>query len=263
MTEGTAVDQRLLVRVARQVIPIVFFVVSWQAISMSGWIPPALFPPPDRVFRAGIEMTRSGELLHHLRASASRLTWGLFAGGFLGVAVGLLTGRLRLFRDTLSPLIQLFRPLPPVAIIPLVIVWFGIGEFAKVFSIAFAVFFPVWIGTHSGARQIPQRFLWSASTLTRSRVKLIRHVILPASLPFVVAGLRVGIAVAFVMVFVAELAGASEGIGYVISVSSLAYRIDRMMVGLVVLGAFGALVDLAFDRAMNKLCPWLKLAQAK
>lgn len=230
---------------------------------MSGWIPSALFPPPDKVLRAGVEMARTGELFLHVRASAGRLAWGLVAGGFFGVLVGLLTGRLQVVSDAISPLIQLFRPLPPVAIIPLVIVWFGIGEFAKVFSIAFAVFFPVWIGTHSGARQIPQRFLWGASTLMKSRVKLLRQVILPASLPFVVAGVRVGIAVAFVMVFVAELAGASSGIGYVISVSHLAYRIDRMMVGLIVLGAFGALVDLAFDSAMTRMCPWLKLAQAK
>src|SRR5439155_10912565 len=111
------------------------------------------------------------------------------------------------------------RPLPPLAIITLVIVWFGIGEISKVFSIAFAVFFPVWINTHLGAREVPKTFIWSARTLGVKGVSILWKVIFPAAIPFVVAGLRTGVSLTFVMVFVSELAGASAGIGYKISVS--------------------------------------------
>lgn len=247
----------------RLALPILIFLIGWELISRSGAINVALFPPPSKVVLSLIEMLRSGELLRDIRASYQRLLLGLCSGALLGISLGLLTGRVKIVADILTPLVQLFRPLPPVAIIPLVIVWFGIGETAKIFSIAFAVFFPVWLNTHLGAQQIPQRLLWSASTLTTSQLKIFWRVIFPASLPFIVAGLRNGISIAFVMVFVSELAGASEGIGYQISVSHLAYRMDRMMAALAVLGASGALADYFFARGIVRSYPWLKPSQTK
>jgi len=237
--------------------------IAWEFFSRSGWVNSALFPPPTKVLLALWEMIKSGEILRDLRASYVRLLLGLSSGALFGVGVGLLTGRLKFAADIVSPLIQLFRPLPPVAIIPLVIVWFGIGETAKIFSSGFAVFFPVWLNTHLGAEQVPQRLLWSASTLTSSRLKVFFRVIFPASLPFIVAGMRTGIAVAFVMVFVAELMGASEGIGYEISTAHLAYRIDKMMAALAVLGASGALADFLFAKAIIWKYPWLRFSRAK
>lgn len=247
----------------RLVLPVLIFLFTWELVSRSGLINTALFPPPSRVVLALTEMARSGELLDAMRASYVRLALGLIGGSLIGISLGLLTGRVKLIADAFSPLIQIFRPLPPVAIIPLVIVWFGIGEIAKVFSIGFAVFFPVWLNTHLGAQQVPQRLLWSAITLTTSRVKIFWRVIFPAAMPFIVAGLRNGIAVAFVMVFVSELAGASEGIGYQISTANLAYRIDRMIAALAVLGASGALADYLFTKGVVWKYPWLKFTQTK
>jgi ABC-type nitrate/sulfonate/bicarbonate transport system permease component len=244
-------------------LPIFALLVVWELVSRLGLVSAALFPPPSRVLVALFELLRSGEMLRDMGASYTRLLVGLGGGAVVGILLGLLTGRVKAAADLLTPLVQLFRPLPPVAIIPLVIVWFGIGETAKVFSIGFAVFFPVWLNTHLGAQQVPQRLLWSASTLTRSRLKIFWKVIFPASLPFIVAGLRVGISVAFVMVFVSELAGASEGIGYQISTSHLAYRIDRMMAALAVLGASGALADYVFSKGVEWRYPWLKFSRAK
>lgn len=250
-------------RSVRLTLPVILFLVGWEIVSRSGWISIALLPPPSRVMAALAQMVRSGEMVTDIGASLLRLAVGLVGGTLAGTALGLLTGRVKALADVFTPLIQLFRPLPPVAIIPLVIVWFGIGETAKVFSIGFAVFFPVWLNTHLGAQQVPQRLLWSASTLTRSRSRIFWRVMYPASLPFIVAGLRVGIAIAFVMVFVSELAGASEGLGYRISVSHLAYRIDRMIAALAVLGACGALADYLFARAVEWKYPWLKFSRAK
>ena len=187
-----------------------------------------------------------------------RVLTGLLIGSLFGIIFGLLTGRIKILDKSLSPLLNVFRSFPPVAIIPLVIAWFGIGDTAKLFSISFAVFFPVWINSHIGASSISVYYLRAASTLTKSIFKKWLKVILPASLPFIVAGVRTGIAIAFIMIFVSELAGSSSGLGYLISVSHLAYRIDRMIVGLLLLGFFGAVTDYIFVKLTKWGFPWLE-----
>ena len=127
------------------VLPIIVLIALWEFVSRSGFVNPALFPPPSRVAVALWRMITAGTLFSDLRDSLWRLLAGLFIGSAVGVILGLLTGRVKSFAAALSPIIQILRPLPPVAIIPLVIVWFGIDDGAKIFSIAFAVFFPVWI----------------------------------------------------------------------------------------------------------------------
>jgi ABC-type nitrate/sulfonate/bicarbonate transport system permease component len=240
---------------------ILSLLVIWELVSRSQLVPISLFPPPTKVAMAFVEMGRSGELLRDIQASLWRAVIGFALGSAVAICTGLLTGRIKALNNYLSPVIQLFRPLPPVAIIPLIIVWFGIGEEAKIFSIAFAVFFPVWINTHLGAQEIPKTFLWSAETLRVTRLQVLWKVIFPAALPFILAGLRTGIAMAFIMVFVSELAGASAGIGYQISVSQLAYRVDRMMAALILLGLFGALADFLLTRWAWWQFPWLRPGQ--
>jgi|SRR3989344_655726 len=238
------------------ILPIMAFIVLWQLASVSNFVNKSLFPPPTQVFSAFIELLDSGELFLHIKTSIWRVIAGLLIGSFIGIAAGLLTGRIKIIDKSLSSLFHVFRSFPPVAIIPLVIAWFGIGETAKLFSIGFAAFFPVWINSHIGASAIPVYYLRAASTLTKSGYAKWFKVILPASLPFIVAGMRTGIAIAFIMVFVSELAGSSSGIGYLISVSHLAYRIDKMIVGLLILGFFGAITDYIFVRLVRRGFPW-------
>ncbi len=264
--------------------PILVLLVLWEFVSGSSFVNQALFPPPSdvlvalnrmiipqasfselsgnfsptQVATAFLGITTGGTLFSDLRDSSWRLLAGLFLGGVFGVIFGLLTGRVKSFARAFTPIIQILRPLPPVAIIPLVIVWFGIGDGAKVFSIAFSVFFPVWLSTHVGATRIVREFLWSAGLLTKSKAKIFTKVVFLASLPFIISGIRVGISIAFVMVFVSELSGASSGLGYRISIYSLAYRIDEMIAALFVLGALGAVTDRLFVLASNRVYPWLK-----
>jgi NitT/TauT family transport system permease protein len=242
------------------IFPIIAVIALWEFVSRGSFVNAALFPPPSQVAVAFWEMVMAGTLFSDLRDSLWRLLAGLFIGSALGVILGLLTGRIKSFATALSPIIQILRPLPPVAIIPLVIVWFGIGDGAKIFSIAFAVFFPVWMNAHIGATQIPQAFLWSAKLLANSPFKILRQVIFPATLPFVTAGIRTGIAIGFVMVFVSELSGASSGLGYRISITQMSYRIDQMIAGLFTLGALGAITDQLFIFGTRKLFPWIKFS---
>ena len=144
----------------------------WEVVSRSASVNPRLFPPPTAVALALREWAAGGELIRDVAGSLWRIVLGLLLGGFLGIGIGLLTGRFRHFRRWLAPVIQVLRPLPPVAIVPLVIVWLGIGNGAKLFSIAFAVFFPVWINVHVGAASIPVNYLRSARLLSKSRARL-------------------------------------------------------------------------------------------
>jgi ABC-type nitrate/sulfonate/bicarbonate transport system permease component len=237
---------------------VVLFLVLWEAASRYEVINPKLFPAPTTVCRAFFAWLQTGEFFQDVGASLWRVVVGFGIGGAVGMTVGLLTGRFALPRRCLSPLIQLFRPLPPVAIVPLVIVWLGIGDLAKLFSISFAVFFPVWLNTHLGASSVPVAYLRSAQLLCHSRLRISYAVVLPATLPFIVAGLRTAIPVAFIMVYVAELAGASLGVGYQISISHLAYRIDKMMAALAVLAGMGALSDYLFARGIHYFAPWME-----
>lgn len=242
------------------ILPIIVLIALWEFVSHSSFVNPALFPPPSQVAIAFWEMITSGTLFSDLQDSLWRLLAGLFIGSAVGISFGLLTGRVKSFATALSPIIQILRPLPPVAIIPLIIVWFGIGDGAKIFSIAFAVFFPVWLNTHIGAGRIAKEFLWSAKLFTHSSIKILREVVFPASLPFIISGIRMGIGIGFVMVFVSELSGASSGLGYRISITALAFRIDQMIAALFVLGVSGAIADHLFVFGTRKIFPWIKFS---
>ena len=237
---------------------LVIFLLIWEFGSRIEIVSPLLFPPPSIIARALLEWIMKGEFLRDVKFSYYRMIIGFCLGGFIGIVSGLLTSRIVYIDLCFSPIIQMLRPLPPVAIIPLVIVWLGIGDISKIFSIAFAVFFPVWINTHLGASNIPSVYLWSSKILCKSKITMVFKIFIPAILPSIVAGLRNAISIAFIMVYVSEIAGASSGIGYQISVAHLAYRIDIMMASLLVLALAGATSDYIFSKCVLFIFPWMK-----
>lgn len=250
-------------QLAQNAVSIAAFLILWECISRSGWVSAALFPAPTSVVWALFDWARSGELLSDCIASLWRAIAGLALGVLAGAMLGVITGRIAMLRNVVVPIVNLFRPIPPVAMIPLVIVWFGIGDSSKIASTAFACFFPMFTAAFQGAVNIPDSFLWAAKSAGLTPAAILRRIVFPASLNVGIAGLRVSIAVAFVMVFVNELAGASQGIGYQISLMHLNYRIDRMMAALAVLAACAALVDFMAIRFIEFACPWIGRENAK
>ncbi len=228
-------------------------VCLWQAVSWSGLVNSGLFPPPAQVLGALAETAYSGELLADAISSFSRVFWGFLAGGLAGVGLGLLTGSLEPVWLTLGQLLHFLRNIPPIALVPLALVWFGIGETSKVFLIAWSVLFPVWMNTHIGVTEVQKEFLWLAKLFGANRLQTFVEVVLPASAVFIVAGLRIGVGMAFIALVAAELAGSSSGFGFLISNSHLLFRVDKMVVGILLLGFFGLLADRLFLFIADKL----------
>lgn len=247
--------QKWLISVAS----LILAALCWEAVSRSGVVPRKLFPAPTDVAEALATWALHGSMVNDLSASLGRALLGYALGALLGVSVGIATGRHTVVDALISPIVNALRPIPPVAIIPLVILWAGIGDGAKVAATTFATFFPVWLATHAGAQGVPQIYLWSGQMLGSSPWRSLRAIVLPAALPTIIAGLRLGLAVAFVMVFVSELAGASSGLGYQIALSQSAYRIDLMMAALFLLAGSAAFLDYIQLALLRALFPWLDL----
>jgi len=232
------------------------FCAIWEAASRAGLISDRLIPPPSDVAEAAWELLREGTLLRDVYWSSRRALTGLLLGSGVGILVGLFTGRIAAVRLLLEPVIQVLRPIPGIAWIPFAILWFGVGEIPKLFIIALGVFFPVWLSTHVGVMRTRLQYVEAAQSLGLAPHELFHRVVLPAALPSIVTGLRQGLAIAFILVVAAELTGASTGLGNLISQSHLAFRTDRMLVGLALLGVLGALVDFGFSRLARKLVHW-------
>lgn len=234
----------------------------WEALSRSGLVNEIMLPAPSTILKAGWALTLTGELPRHLGASLLRAGAGFASGAVLAIALGVAMAQLPWLHAAINPLVQMFRAVPSLAFVPLAIFWFGIGETSKIFLIAWGVFFPVWVNTYLGVRDTNPLLGRAAASLGASGWRRFVFVVIPGALPFIIAGLRVSLSVALVVLVAAELAGALFGVGYLIQMSQQVFRVDQMFVGLVVLGAMGFTADWLFERAVRWLLPWYGAEQS-
>jgi ABC-type nitrate/sulfonate/bicarbonate transport system permease component len=232
------------------------FLGFWEAFSRMELVNSNFIPPPTSVARATYELAATGQLFGHLYVSIRRALIGFALGASSGVLIGIATARVPIFRHLTEPILQMFRAIPSIAFVPLAIFWFGLGELSKVFLIAWGVFFPVWVNTFLGVRDVNPLILRAAATLGASGRRMLFNVVLPASLPFVLAGLRISLSVAFVLLVASEIVGAIQGVGYLIQLSQMVYRADHMFVGLFFLGVLGFSADRLFVGIVNRHFPW-------
>lgn len=228
----------------------------WTVVTALKIVNPALFPSPADTWSAALELMRSGLFLSDLGASLARAAIGFAIGAVLGIVVGLLTARVRAVQFILGPFLTVLRPIPAIALVPIAIVWFGIGEPSKYFVIAYTVFLAVWLNTHHGMERVPRTFVLASRALGASRIREFIEVIVPAAAPHIVAGLRMGSALAFLSLVAAELSGASSGIGYRMQEARQYIRTDIMFVGLIELGILGALLDTGFVMLSRRVVHW-------
>jgi len=235
---------------AQWVLP-VLLITGWQAASQLGWLSSRILPEPWAVARAFWTLAVSGELWVHLRTSLWRAAAGFAVGGGAGLALGLLIGSFRRAETLLDTTLQMIRNIPALALIPLVILWFGIDETAKLFLLAVGVFFPVYLNTFHGIRSADQGLIEMARSYGLSGWPLYRDVILPAALPSILVGVRFALGLVWVLLIVAETISAQAGIGYMTMNAREFLQTDVVLVGILLYALLGKIADLA-SRGMEK-----------
>jgi ABC-type nitrate/sulfonate/bicarbonate transport system permease component len=220
-------------------------VVLWHVIATS-FFKPQFFPGPAVVFATGVEMVQSQELFEHIGISLQRILAGFFLGSAIAAPVGLLMGSIRKVRVILDPYTQFFRFVPSIAWLTPVVLWFGVGEISKVLIIVYTTTFIVLINTMVGVANIAPNKLRAAACLGATPVKAFFHVTLPATLPFILTGMRLAMGNSFATVVAAEMIAADAGLGYLIFNSRLWMATDRIFIGIVCLGTLGLITDRFF-----------------
>ena len=231
-------------------------IALWQGLFQLGLIRPILLPPPTKVGAAFLELALSGDLFRHVAISLVRVLEGFGIAAVTGLLLGLGIGLSKRIDRATDLFIQLVKPIPPIAWIPLAILWFGIGEAAKVYIIFLGAFFPILVSTIDGIRQTDHRFVELARILEVPRRRFIARVVLPGALPAIMTGLRVGIMVAWMCVVASELIAASSGIGYLIMDARQLSQTDVVLVGMITIGAMGKLLDTMLKAMERRLITW-------
>jgi NitT/TauT family transport system permease protein len=245
-----------MMRFLNPVFSLVIVLAVWAAVSASHVFPEAIFPTPQSVVVAAVDLYRDGTLFSDLKDSLGRACVGFLIGTSLGVTIGLLTGRTQFLRALLNPFLTILRPIPAIALVPVAIVWFGIGEGSKYFVISYTVFLTVWFNTHQGMSYVPDIYIRASRSLGASRIREFFGVVIPAAAPHIVSGIRLGVALAFLSLVAAELTGASSGIGYRLQEARQYIRTDQMFALLIELGVLGALIDMGFGKLGQRLVHW-------
>ncbi|CAN7431806.1 aliphatic sulfonate ABC transporter permease SsuC [Variovorax paradoxus] len=242
------------VRLVPWLVP-VGLIVFWQIASSLGWLSTRVLPAPVDVVKAAWALAVSGELWTHVKVSAGRALAGLAIGGGTGLVLGLLTGSVKFFETLLDSTIQMVRNIPALALIPLVILWFGIDESAKLFLISVSVFFPIYLNTFHGIRNVDPQLIEMGRTYGLSRWQLYREVILPGALSSILVGLRFSLGLMWVILIVAETISAQAGIGYLTMNAREFLQTDIVLVGILLYALLGKLADL-FARGLEQW--WLR-----
>jgi ABC-type nitrate/sulfonate/bicarbonate transport system permease component len=243
-------------RVVQSASSLVIVLAIWACVSALQVFPETIFPSPLGVAVAAVDLFNEGLLLSDLWDSLGRACVGFMIGTSLGVTVGLLTGRTRFVRTLLNPFLTILRPVPAIALVPVAIVWFGIGEGSKYFVISYTVFLAVWFNTHHGMEYVPDIYIRASRSLGASRIREFFGVVIPAAAPHIFAGIRLGVALAFLSLVAAELTGASSGIGYRLQEARQYIRTDQMFALLIELGVIGAVIDFIVGRLGQRIVHW-------
>ena len=228
----------------------------WELSARVHLIDTRFFPQPSDIFPVLGEMLQSGELIAHIGISVQRIAVGFVAGAVLGVLIGIGIGLVPIVREVVQPLVDTTFPIPKVALLPLFILMFGIGEPSKYAVIASAVIYLVLINTVAGVRNINRMYLDVATNFHASKMMMLLDVALPGALPLIMAGLRLGMGVALIVIVTAEFVGAKSGVGYLVWTSWQVLQVEKMYVGLLVIAAIGLASAALIDALERVLLPW-------
>ncbi|MBV8848906.1 MAG: ABC transporter permease [Methylobacteriaceae bacterium] len=234
----------------------VIIVALWQAAGSYGWVSPLFLPSPLAIVRALVALTLSGELVGHIAASAMRIGVGWVLGTAAGLAVGLAMGLWGLARSIGISVVSALFPIPKIALLPLLILWLGIGEPSKIATIALGVFFPTTIATYSGVDSVPRTLIRMAQSFDLPFAGIVRKIVIPAALPSILSGFRISASIALLLVVSAEMIGADRGIGAFVLQAGNLMQTDQLLAGVVVLSIFGLIVARLIGVLEARLLAW-------
>lgn len=240
----------------RRLVSPVVLVLGWEALSRAGVIPATVIAAPSAILATAWDLLRTGELGENLLVSLARVAAGFAIGAAAGAALALVAGLSRLGEDIADAPMQMLRTLPHLALVPLFILWLGIGETPKIALIALGAAFPIYLNLFSGIRGVDPKLVEMARVFGLDRAGLIRHVILPGALPAAMTGLRFSLGVAWLSLVVAEQINAHSGIGYMINDARDFLRTDVILVGLVLYALLGLVVDLLVRVLERRMLAW-------
>lgn len=233
---------------------------AWWAVTAAGLIEPLFLPSPQAIARKGWLLLTQGymdaSLWQHLGASLGRIGLALLAAVLTAIPLGIAIGRNRIARGIFDPLIEFYRPIPPLAYLPLIVIWCGIGELSKVLLIYLAIFAPIAIATATGVRNVDPARLRAAQSLGATQAQLIRHVILPSALPDILTGVRIGLGVGWSTLVAAELVAATRGLGFMVQSAAQFLVTDVVVLGILVIALIAFALELGLRALQRKLVPW-------
>ena len=234
--------------------------LGWWAAARGGLVSPLFLPPPGAVLAAVARLWTEGfadaTLAQHLLASLGRVLAALAVAVATAVPLGIAVGLSPLARGIADPLLEFYRPIPPLAYLPLVVIWFGIGEFSKVLLIYLSVFAPIAIATAAGVRGVDADRLNAARSLGATRGQLVRHVVLPSALPDILTGIRIGLGSGWSTLVAAELVAATQGLGFMVQTAAQFLVTDVVILGILVIAAVALAMELLLRFAQRLFVPW-------
>lgn len=242
-------------RILPWIIPIAVLLI-WQVGANVGWIASRTLPAPWDVLKAFGHLVQTGEIFRHLKVSFGRAFVGFLIGGGIGLILGLANGMFPIASHLLDSTLQMIRNIPHLALIPLVILWFGVGEEAKIFLVALGVFFPIYINTYHGIRQVDAGYIEMAKVYGLRTHELFWHVILPGALPSIFVGLRFALGFMWLTLIVAETIAADSGIGYMAMNAREFMQTDVVVLGILLYALLGKAADLIAHLFEKILLQW-------
>ena len=228
----------------------------WWLIGRLEVLSPVLLPPPGEVLQSLVTLTRDGTLPRDIGTSLLRVVQGFLLALSVALPLGVAMGMSPVLRGLLEPLIELVRPIPPIAVIPLAMLWFGIGEFSKVFLIMYGAFFPILVNTMAGFAEVDPIHIRAARTLGANRYEIFRDVIIRSAFPYMVVGARLGMGMAFIVLVAAELIASSAGLGYLINDARYRFRTDQILLGMGCIGVLGYMLNKLLLEADRRIVRW-------
>lgn len=230
-------------RVFKKILPFLVVIVIWQFLIHLKLLNEYILPSPINIFKAFIRLAKSGELFIDLLESVKRVLIGFLLASFLGVSFGIISGYYRKVSDILTPLLEFLRPIPPIAWIPIAILWFGLGDRPAYFIVFVGAFFPIFINSYWGIRESRIMHLNVARNFGASRFIILTDILLPESLPRILHGLRIGLGLAWTSVISAELVGAQSGLGYMIQLNRIMLKTENIIAGMITIGIAGLIMN--------------------